>query len=113
MEHRLCIARWLGEVRPAWAVGAALVLGAVGARCETTLSTAAPASTGVLTARAAIDFRITIQPSIALRLADAAPEGENLVVDTRRRSRRGSVPQLHVRDSGSTAGTVRWTLTEP
>ena len=94
-------------------MGAVLVLGAVGARCETTLSTASPASTGALTARAAIDFRITIQPSIGLRLADAAPEGENLAVDTRRRSRRGSVPQLHVRDSGSTAGTVRWTLAEP
>ena len=99
-------------------VGALMLVCATGLHCETTLVSASAGSTAPLTARAAIDFRITVLPSIELNVhklsrAAVGTAGAPAAFESRRRARRGTVPQLTVVEPSDGAQATRWTVAEP
>ncbi len=100
--------------RAAIVLAAVLLAGAGGVHAETVL--ASTLQGGPLVARASIDFRITVLPSIGLDLRSKALAARSEPgADVRPApalSRRGSVPQVTLVDA-TPIGVARWTVAQP
>lgn len=107
--------------RAAWHLTAGLVLAGLAlgpARADSVFVQAPPGLRQPLTARAHLDFRITIVPNLVLDSRQppavlVASGGGEAAIRPRWSPRRGSTPQLHQLEPVHEGEGMRWTCTEP